>query len=208
VSLSGTRATPFTVAGSASETVRVSWKSDGSGVAVGFLATWWSVCLAGTYAAPAPSNASAVECVPCAAPSGWYCPVGSTTVVGVPCPAGRYSVGGVTSCVNCTAPLDSSCEEGSDSSLGTPCAAGFTSGGGTARCVLGCSGRRAQRGAGVVRNPVVGTTYTNNEACEWLLEADVDHVVSITVLSFSSERDYDVLRVMDGNLTTSRVCCR
>jgi CUB/sushi domain-containing protein len=52
---------------------------------------------------------------------------------------------------------------------------------------------------------VAGSTYGNNEACEWLLQADAGRAVAITLLSFVSERDFDKLTVIDGYLSTNRV---
>jgi hypothetical protein len=191
--------TPMAIAGG--QIVLLSWRSDGSLTEVGWALSWSSGCPEGRYAV------NATACGDCIAPAGFSCRAGSNSSAGLPCSAGRYGVGGAASCVDCTAPRGSSCVEGSNSTLGTPCGEGFTSGGGTAACVPGCGGRRAQRGAGIVRtgNPAAGGTYNSNEACEWLLEADVGRLVFITVMSFSTVFSEDTLTVISINGTTQRV---
>jgi sugar lactone lactonase YvrE len=56
------------------------------------------------YFGGATGLSSAAACAPCAAAPGFFCPVGSISAAGVPCPAGYFCVGGTALAAPCTCP--------------------------------------------------------------------------------------------------------
>ena len=74
-------------------------------------------CAAGRWGAAAGNYSSALCAGPCIAPPGSYCPTGTGSATGVPCPAGYFCTGGVAQAVACVS--NPGCRAGS-SSDGTP----------------------------------------------------------------------------------------
>ena len=71
------------------------------------------------------------SCLPCSVAAGQFCPAGSPTDEGTPCPVGFYCEGGDADQQPCTALEGFYCPQGSTSAAGLACPTGFFCAGGT-----------------------------------------------------------------------------
>jgi hypothetical protein len=83
--------------------------------------------------------------LPCEAQSGSFCPAGSSTASGEPCPAGNFCDGGVAGATTCSASPGSYCARGGSQAEGVVCLAGHYCPGGSSDkvpCKLPAGGGR------------------------------------------------------------------
>ena len=225
--LSGSLVSSSTVFTASAGYMQVLFTSDAEISTGGFIAVWEthgaSMCLdcpAGKTSDDALTCATCAEgqysraggeCVPCLAEPGAYCPAGSSSEAGIPCPENHYCLGGTSSPQSC--PRSTVCASGASEVGDCGCSPGFWH---NPLVTVECSGScpcapvsiavdDGQEASGTISDG--SSYYSNNENCYWVISANWQADITLEVTYLNTQSCCDKLYIKECSSSTGPTSC-